>query len=211
MWNTGEVGSMKFRKGSLHRDERAQVGIGTMIVFIATVLVAAIAAGVLISTSSDLQERSSRTGNEATEQVSSNLALESVLGRRTSTASASLDTLEIYLVLAPGAADVDISEMRVQVTTGTSLEILKYDAGTATTDTFSAFQLRDVDGSFTESLPVMTSGDLVVVSIDLNTVPVSLSPRESVKINLIPEVGHSVQVGFTTPGSFGTNLVIPLR
>lgn len=193
------------------RAEDAQVGIGTMIVFIATVLVAAIAAGVLISTSGDLQERSSRTGNEATEQVSSNLALESVLGRRDSTASSNLDDIDIYVVLAPGATDVDLSEMRLKITTGTSLQILQYDSGSPSTDTFSAVDLRDVDGSFTTSLPVMSAGDLIRISVDLNTVGTTLAPRESVKMDLLPEVGNSVQVGFNTPGSFGTNLVIPLR
>ncbi len=197
--------------GRLGRDEDAQVGIGTMIVFIATVLVAAIAAGVLISTSGELQERSARTGQEATEQVSSNLALESILGRRQSTADTDLSTLEIYVVLAPGATDIDLSELRVQITTGDTLKILAYDAGTPSADTFSATELRDVDGSFTTNLPVMSAGDLVFLGIDLDGVSISLSPRETVKVTLIPEVGHSVEAGFTTPGSFATDLVIPLR
>jgi flagellin FlaB len=56
------------------------VGIGTLVVFIALVLVAAVAAGVLISTAGLLQAQSEATGQEAQRQVINNLQTQSVIG-----------------------------------------------------------------------------------------------------------------------------------
>lgn len=60
--------------------ERSQVGIGTLIVFIAMVLVAAIAAGVLIDTASLLQSQSENVGEESQSLVTNNLQIISQVG-----------------------------------------------------------------------------------------------------------------------------------
>ncbi len=194
---------------NLNHDEKAQVGIGTMIVFIATVLVAAIAAGVLITTSNELQAKSQQTGQEATEQVASNLAVVSMVGKRDSTASTSIDDLELYLTLSPGASDVDLSQARIFMSDGTNQYVLSYAAATSGTE-FAATDQRDADNSFSAASPVISSGDLIRVDIDVASVGITATPRANLELRLVPEVGESVFKSIRLPNSYAQDLVIAL-
>lgn len=106
--------------------ERAQVGIGTLIVFIAMVLVAAIAAGVLINTAGLLQNRAEATGHEATGQVSDRLVVVSAHGHVTGEVynvapkattdvmpNETVDTVELVVALSPGADPINLSDVTI--------------------------------------------------------------------------------------------------
>lgn len=67
-------------KDYLCQASRAQVGIGTLIIFIAMVLVAAISAGILINTAGIFQSKSEQTGKESSKQVTNQLQIISKTG-----------------------------------------------------------------------------------------------------------------------------------
>ena len=96
-------------------EERGQVGIGTLIVFIAMVLVAAIAAGVLINTAGFLQSQAEATGEESTDLVSERIDVVSSVGIVSSDADdGELAEVRITVSGAPGADDIDLSETTIQ-------------------------------------------------------------------------------------------------
>jgi flagellin FlaB len=94
-------------------DERGQVGIGTLIVFIALVLVAAIAAGVLINTAGFLQSQAESTGEESTNQVSDRLNVDSVVGVDT-TDDDDLEEVKVIVSLAPGSNPINLDQATYQ-------------------------------------------------------------------------------------------------
>jgi len=94
------------------RSGRGQVGIGTLIVFIAMVLVAAIAAGVLINTAGFLQTKSEQTGEESSAQVTDRVNVVSTYGEVGN--DETVDLVELTVMKSSGAGDINLSTATVE-------------------------------------------------------------------------------------------------
>jgi flagellin FlaB len=73
------VKNMKNEKTNENRDELAAIGIGAMIVFIALILVAAVAAAVIIQTAEKLQQNAQSTGEDTTDMMAGKIFINSVV------------------------------------------------------------------------------------------------------------------------------------
>jgi len=204
---------MKANQKFLMDNERGDIGVGTLIIFIAMVLVAAVAATVLIYTTGSLQQKATKTSKEATQQISSNIVVEQVIGDRDNPIQDDIQELIVRIKPDVGTTSIDLRQVIVSVqdktnrldlyhnSTNSSLALYKY----------SANAVRDEDVSFSATAPVMNSGDLIEIKLDkasLNNM--TLEARKTIFLSLSQERGQSVNLEITTPNSYGVNQFVPL-
>ncbi|WP_049925872.1 archaellin/type IV pilin N-terminal domain-containing protein [Halopiger goleimassiliensis] len=115
-------------------NDRGQVGIGVLIIFIAMVLVAAIAAGVVIDTGGMLQAQAEATGEESTELVSERLTANTAVGIVGDEANGDLTEIRVGVSAAPGASEINLVDTVVQVTGPGGQENLVYASDPASPD-----------------------------------------------------------------------------
>lgn len=180
----------------LFRNDRGEVGVGTLIVFIAMVLVAAVAAAVIIGTAGTLQQRAAVTGQEATQDVSSNLKVLSIDAMRNDT-STNVYTVSFKLTLQAGSEDVDLSDMVLRFSDGTVVRNYQLN-GTY------AFTLEWIRGDGIDN--VMEAGDLV--DLQFTRIDGTLAPRSEFEVNMIPQTGASVYLLVRMPPTYGGDTII---
>ncbi|MFH1100518.1 MAG: hypothetical protein V1726_00580 [Methanobacteriota archaeon] len=97
------------RKKPLNYDDHAEIGIGVLIVFIASVLVSAIAASVLIQTAETLQQRAYSVGKQTIREVSSGMKIIDMTGY-TNTNRSRIEFLAITVKCRAGSFDIDLQK-----------------------------------------------------------------------------------------------------
>lgn len=202
----------------LKKDDSAEIGIGTMIVFIAAILVAAIAAGVLINTAMKLQSKSQQTGTEATQNVAAALSILRVDGLRSETTD-DIEQLSVTVQLAAGAEPVDLSKLVVLVDNGEQqIQLVACEAGGAVADEDADFAMSSLRGDVPDC-GVMNAGDLVQLHFGLadsatpaNALPLAggIETATKVQVSLVPNHGSTATIAFTTPDGYGDRLHLPL-
>ena len=89
------------------------MGVGTLIIFVALLLVATVAAGVLIQTNTSLREKSLQTGNEAQNQVTNAIEVVNIVGHDSDYNR--LDEISAIVRLAPGSNPIPLDSMIISL------------------------------------------------------------------------------------------------
>jgi flagellin-like protein len=183
--------------------DRGQVGIGTLIIFIALVLVAAVAAGVLVNTAGELQSRASDTGDDAQSQVSNQIDVISATGVDTN-GNAGVEQIELVVKKSAGSDPIDLEAATIQYQSSSSVQTLIEDSQTGSSDDAAGdtdFHIEEIDSSGT----VLDSTDeRARIIIDANaieggTTSDDLSAGSSVELEIVDQSGASTVYGVNVP------------
>lgn len=200
------------------KDNHGDMGIGTMILFIAMVLVAAVAAALLISTAGDLNQQAQETGRLAQQEVSSGFNVVEVFGVDGGTDD-DIDDLYLKVKLNAGSQKVDMSNVVIEITGDDFERSLTFadcdsddDDDEATSSAFAvelpidgsetdeSGVITDPDGLYTvgtgtsDDSPIVSQGTLLLVHIDVAAIDTAggaydLTPQETVVVKIIPKHG----------------------
>jgi len=201
-------------------DDEADVGIGTLIVFIAMVLVAAVAASVIMQTAENLQQRAYAVGKQTIRDVSTGLRVISVTGY-TDVNKTKLEYLAIAITPRAGSYDVDLNKTLLyiqldnysvlslnlaskanRVTEGGIFNTLNLSLLNATN--YGLIAIHDRDDSIMKTNGISTS-DQAILIVNLTAVlPTTngLLPGEVLEGKLVPDVGASGIFVVQSPNAF---------
>ena len=211
-------------KKHIKEDKEAMIGIGTLIIFIAMVLVAAVAASVLIQTSQTLQQRAYKVGSETIQEVSSGIRIDDIIGY----ATPARDRLNLMaMIIAPraGSQYIDLENVVVTVQID-NYTVLEFDSNLVAANVsangvfhtlndkllnstvFGMIVIHDSDNSIltTNGMNVGDSA-FVIVNLSAATHTSGVLPRKEITGTILPEIGMSAVYYVRTPSVFENRIV----
>lgn len=197
-------------------NDNAAIGIGTLIIFIAMIMVAGMAASVIIQTMNSLQQQALVTGEETLKDISSGVRVTHVSGYYDGT---TISQLAVFLRSMGGSGDVDLTYAYFSLADESKQVILNYttsvygdsvssglfgtlNSSNLTATTYGLMVIRDVDSSISSTSPTINSDDLVVLLVNCTKCFSGISTRTEVFGHIIPEYGFRGVLSFTTPSAY---------
>ncbi len=211
-------------KLNIRDNDVAAIGIGTLIVFIALVLVAAIAAAVIIRTSYSLKDQAESTAEGARKEVTGAIKVLSLVGDRDPTGSgtneATIDTIWFYVTNWDGSRGIDMTTVRIVVRTASSLAELTLDTvGGASSTTYDADEIPSPNPGNgwdpANGMYFLDANNILKIEIDVDAIGGGgggngIDPNTGATIQFLPGSGPVVQEYFVTPPSYGGDRYIDL-
>ncbi len=198
-------------------DEEGAMGVGTLIVFIAMVLVAAVAASVLIDTANKLQQQAQKTGDQAIQEVSTAFTVKDVFawnGGSDSSASGEIGNITLKVGLAAGAPAQDLNQTVIQVSNYTgeanlvalSTDSEDPDSNQANGVHYDWTQIIEQEGDKDQYLE---QGDIYNITINVyDALPGDhIGTQEEINIDIMPKHGTPTYERITTPAVINTKIV----
>ena len=199
----------KIRPSKVRLDDDAEMGVGTLLIFIAMILVAAVAAGVLVQTAYQLQQQAETTGEQALLEIST--ALKTLAAYGTTNANLTeITDLYLKIALSAGSPVINLADMVIEISTGDVDDSLLFSDTGSANGTYGATQIRDTYPSnvWTTTDVGITQGDIALIHIDLDANGMNLVTQQEASLLLIPKHGIPTYLDLTTPSVYSNTYEI---
>ena len=105
---------------NIHRRDEGSIGIGAMIVFIALILVAAVASTIIIKTAEELQQNAENTSSDTREQISGKVSIMDVFvsaseDNLNANGDTHLKSMDIFVRIASGSIGVQQGDIQYYI------------------------------------------------------------------------------------------------
>ncbi len=177
-------------------NKKGSQGIGTLIIFIAMILVAAVAAGVLIRTASSLQGKAENTGTEVQQRLGTGFSIVEVVANDTSDGiiNGGTDQVSVTVQLAPGSDPIKLGDVTLSIVSDDGTQSYT-NSSTIGTNTYVVSPVKgDISDGYFDREDVVTLSFLVPNGQDINE-------NEEFTVRIYPGVGSPVPISIITPPS----------
>ena len=190
----------------MRNDKKGNMGMGTLIIFIAMIIVAAIAASVLISTTTSLQNKALETGTATKDEVGTSLTVLQIFGEDGTTGN--LENITVTTKLKAGSEPIRFGDLLLSLGLDNASEDYNYNESvTAIGDLYNAsgaltpsneddfFVQYSIQGSnFQDGF--LSTGDVAKIKF---AAPRAVGESESFNLDIVPKVGLKNSVSTQTP------------
>lgn len=187
----------------LNKSKIGAQGIGTLIIFIALILVAAVAAGVLIQTSGSLQSEALDVGRVSQDRIVAGLDVLEVSASDASDGIIEFDNDQINVIvkLNLGSRPVKLADIGLLFNSKSTAQPLSHAALPSTSE-FTATYLTN--GGAAQTSGYLTDGELVELQF---LAPVNITETDSFSVGIITADSQLEMVDLTTPSAMVINRV----
>jgi flagellin FlaB len=220
------------RKFAWQNKKKGTIGIGTLIVFIALVLVAAIASAVILKTAYSLKDAAEATGHATVQEVSGGIKVLDIVGDRNLNKNGvpvnvqtGIQRITFLVTVWAGSQGINMRTMRVHWMGPTQSAYLTINPASYTAGSGTDFGCDNVPSAVTNDwnppgVMYLQWENMVYVELELgngnigeqtgNPASWGLVPGSHAAVYFEPAAGLVVEESFTTPTTYGSNQFIDL-
>ena len=160
------------------RREEGSIGIGAMIVFIALILVAAVASTIIIKTAEELQQNAENTSSDTRQQISGKVSVADVYVKTTAdplgagAGDTDIETMEVIARISSGSLNVQEGDISYYISCQVTLLDQANDPTFAVVDSGTVDSL-ELDGTDITTGTEITAGTTFKFEIDLSPTDVA--------------------------------------